>query len=361
MKVLYIGNWNDGTGWGNAGLNNILAMDAVGINVVPRSITFNGSHETTHPRIYELEGQKTAGSTVCIQHVLPPLYTYRGGMKNVGYCALETLDLRSSGWNHYMKIMDQIWVPNKASEQSCKNAGIKNVKIIPHAIDLMEIANYKKTIQMKELRDTFNFMFVGEFTERKNISALLKAYYLAFNQDLDNVNLFLKINGPTSNQALNIKIYEELDAGVKAQLGLKNYCNVSVMFDYVERNDLLSLMDQCHVFVCTSHGEACCIPAMEAMALGKPCIWTAGIGIDDYGIGKSIGSRLESCSNIGSPLPGIYKGTDRWLSIDVAELAAEMQNMARSYDCYDKALIKNRMAEYDIYEIGMEIMEALNA
>ena len=34
MKVLYIGNYNDGTGWGNACLNNILALDRAGIDVV---------------------------------------------------------------------------------------------------------------------------------------------------------------------------------------------------------------------------------------------------------------------------------------------------------------------------------------
>jgi len=33
MKVLYIGHYRDGTGWGNAAVNNILAMDAAGIDV----------------------------------------------------------------------------------------------------------------------------------------------------------------------------------------------------------------------------------------------------------------------------------------------------------------------------------------
>ena len=40
MKVLYIGHYRDGTGWGNAALNNILSLDAVGIDVVPRAITY---------------------------------------------------------------------------------------------------------------------------------------------------------------------------------------------------------------------------------------------------------------------------------------------------------------------------------
>ena len=42
MKVLYISNYKDGTGWGNAATDYILAMDSVGIDVVCRSISFNG-------------------------------------------------------------------------------------------------------------------------------------------------------------------------------------------------------------------------------------------------------------------------------------------------------------------------------
>ena len=40
MKVLYIGNYKDGTGWANACLNNILALDGAGVDVAPRAITF---------------------------------------------------------------------------------------------------------------------------------------------------------------------------------------------------------------------------------------------------------------------------------------------------------------------------------
>ena len=53
MKVLYIGNYNDGTGWGNACLNNILALDRAGVDVVPRAITFNNSDTTVNTRIRE--------------------------------------------------------------------------------------------------------------------------------------------------------------------------------------------------------------------------------------------------------------------------------------------------------------------
>ena len=55
MKVLYIGNYKDGTGWANACINNILALDASDVEVVPRAITFNNASGTCPQRILELE------------------------------------------------------------------------------------------------------------------------------------------------------------------------------------------------------------------------------------------------------------------------------------------------------------------
>ena len=51
MKVLYISNYMDGTGWGNAAINNILALDSVGVEVVPRAITFE-SQQSGYPYNY---------------------------------------------------------------------------------------------------------------------------------------------------------------------------------------------------------------------------------------------------------------------------------------------------------------------
>ena len=41
MKVLYIGHYREGTGWGRAAIDYILSMDAAGIEVVPRAVKLN--------------------------------------------------------------------------------------------------------------------------------------------------------------------------------------------------------------------------------------------------------------------------------------------------------------------------------
>ncbi|SVE59243.1 uncharacterized protein METZ01_LOCUS512097, partial [marine metagenome] len=55
MKVLYIGNWRDGTGWGNAAQSYILSLDAADVDVVPRHIKLNERECEVPDRILKLE------------------------------------------------------------------------------------------------------------------------------------------------------------------------------------------------------------------------------------------------------------------------------------------------------------------
>ena len=73
MKVLYIGCYRDGTGWGQAATDYILAMDTAGIDVVPRPIKLNSNQIKVPDRIIELEKKDSSGCNICIQHILPHL------------------------------------------------------------------------------------------------------------------------------------------------------------------------------------------------------------------------------------------------------------------------------------------------
>ena len=42
MKVLYLGHYREKSGWATAAINNILALDSVGIDVVYRDISLPG-------------------------------------------------------------------------------------------------------------------------------------------------------------------------------------------------------------------------------------------------------------------------------------------------------------------------------
>ncbi len=54
MKVLYLGHYKEGTGWANAAINNILALNKQDIDLVTRNVRL--TKETNVPEeILELE------------------------------------------------------------------------------------------------------------------------------------------------------------------------------------------------------------------------------------------------------------------------------------------------------------------
>ena len=110
MKVLYIGNYRDGTGWGNAAINNILALDTAGIEVVPRAISFQEKCTDYPERIKLLEQNNELGCDVCIQHTLPHLYCASSHIKNIGFIECETDNFKDSNWQNYSNTMEEIWV-----------------------------------------------------------------------------------------------------------------------------------------------------------------------------------------------------------------------------------------------------------
>ena len=192
MKVLYIGHYRDGTGWGNAAINNILAMDSVGIEVVPRAITFEQKDSEYPDRIKELEALSQADCNICIQHTLPNLYSYNANYKNIGFMATESTNFKATGWQFFANLMDEIWVPTMSSKCACRLSGVKKpINVVPHSLPIQSYLQAPEGKKIPHLNNKFNFIFVGEFIERKNIQALLRAFHSEFRYS-EPVNLVIK-------------------------------------------------------------------------------------------------------------------------------------------------------------------------
>ena len=76
MKILYCGNYRENSGWAKAAQGYILALDSVGVDVVPRNISFKEGNFEYPERIKELENKSDRGCDVIIQHTLPHLFHY---------------------------------------------------------------------------------------------------------------------------------------------------------------------------------------------------------------------------------------------------------------------------------------------
>jgi glycosyltransferase involved in cell wall biosynthesis len=356
MKILYIGHYKDGTGWGDAAKNNILALHKAGVNVVPRAISYNNSDSETDETILELEKATTEGCDVCIQHTLPHNYVYDANFKNIGYIDTETSDFLETGWHKSINMMDELWVPAEYVKNACIKSGVTiPIKIVPHCINVSEYSENVKGAKVKELNNTFNFVFVGEFTERKNIRALVRAFHTEFHPR-ESVNLYIKTSG------LEVSKIESYCESIKKGLKLRsNYKNDLIISGRIKKEDYISILNQCHCFIMPSRGEGFCIPALEAMCLGIPSLYTSGIAVEEFAVGEAVNSRDEPCFGGIESLPNLYTANSTWKEIDISDLQIKMRSQyLKGLSDETRQRCKEEANKYSHENIGKLCKELLN-
>ena len=341
-NVVYIGNYKDGTGWANASLHNILAMDSVGIDVIPRAITYEQETKGVPERILELEQKSTHGAEICIQHTLPSAYSYNSNFKNIGFYETETDDFRKSLWPKYINTLDEAWVPNAKGVTASQFSGVNvPIHVVPHCLPIEKYdRNGENHFIAPEIKDTFNFLFVGELVERKNLEALIRAYHGEFHPK-EKVNLVIKSSLPNSHGQNPFFLMQEYVDDVKGKMKIReNYKGEMIFAEHLPKSVYLSILRQCHCFVMPSRGEACCIPALEAGLMGLPVLYTANNGMKDYcGLSDdSLGNAVNSVDSYKSPcynaldtIEGLQRGDETWQEINVLDLQTKMRLMYESW------------------------------
>jgi glycosyltransferase involved in cell wall biosynthesis len=360
MKVLYIGNYRDGSGWSDACINNILAMDKTGIDVVPRCVSYSMQHGNPPEKILELEKKSSYNCDICIQHVLPDSYVYDSTYKkNIGFLAVESSNFKDTAWQHHANLLDEIWVPSLYSKAACRRSGITvPIHVVPHSLDINQYLNAQFTKKIVELENTFNFLFIGEFIERKNISALIKAFHTEFDMT-EPVNLMIK----TSRQ--NIDYINNYSESIKRGLKIRtSYKKEIIICGKLNKNDYLSVIKQCHCFVMPSRAEGFCIPALEAMALGLPVIHASNTGMDDFSYGIKVMSRMTPCFGAVDTIPFLDNAHSDWSEIDIRSLMIAMRNYYMKWNTVEaKNDTHNAIEKAKLYShqsVGTTIKDLLN-
>ena len=356
MKVLYIGHYKDGTGWGDAAKNNILALHSAGVEVVPRAISYSDSDSEPDQTIQELEKGSTNDCDICIQHTLPVNYVYDSNFKNIGYLATESSNFIDSRWTKNINLLDEIWVPSEYVKSSCIKSGVTiPIKIAPHCLDLSDYELKQGSAQVEELRGSFNFVFIGEFSERKNIKALLRAFHAEFHPK-ENVNLYIKSSG------VEVQNLQEYCDSIKRGLKLRsNHKDEVLICGRIRKQDYNAILSQCHCFVMPSRGEGFCIPVLEALALGIPSLHTSGIAIEEFAVGDTINSKKEPCFGGMESLPNLYTATSHWREIDIEDLQIKMRSayLTGLPDAL-REKCKSQAEKYSHQNIGKLFKELLN-
>jgi glycosyltransferase involved in cell wall biosynthesis len=397
MKVLYIGYYRDGSGWAQAAQDWILALDAAGVDVVPRAYQLNNANPDIPERIEELAEKSDKNCDVVIQHLLPHHMDYNGHFaKNIGLFVSETSNFNNTSWSSRLNLMDEVWVTNHQMVNACRDSFIeKPVKIIPHASNVGRFMNGYEFDLPKYLDGKFVFYFIGEMNRRKNIGALLKAFHTEFDPD-EPVALLIKSGmfgvSPSESSEYIRQTCGEIRQGLKLYDDLDDYNLEVVVTTRLSDKQICGLHMACDCYVGPSFGEAWNIPAFDAMGFGKTPICTDFGGPSDF-IRRT--PEIWNCRDMGGPpcptnpndpleptkyggwlIPGsmepvfgmientfkdLYVATEEWCAIDIAKMRVAMRTAYKDKEEKDKRADfgMERAMDFSYDKVGNVMLEAL--
>ena len=371
MKVLYIGCYRDGTGWAQAAIDYILAMDSVGIDVVPRSVKLNSNRPELPKRILELENKSSRGCNVCIQHTLPHMMDYNGRFdRNIALYATETNSFEWSIWPCRINQMDEAWVINNQMAEVSRLSGIDiPISVIPHASDISKYDRSYEPVDIPDSEGNFIFYFIGDLNRRKNLSTFVRAFHSEFDVD-EPVSIVIKTskyNTSPNDCAAEVKeMCNNIKTGLKLYPNLETYKEDLIITDRLDEETLRRLHSSCDCFVMPSYGEAWCIPAFDAMGFGNTPICTNVGGMSDFlnkGEGILVHSREEPVFGMMETFDDLYTANETWQSIDPIGLKQAMRYIY-GLKTSDALLSmqkrgRERVNEYSYEAIGNLIKKAL--
>lgn len=280
MNILFISPvcHSEGDGWGQAAIDYAKALALTGHGLTIRPVYMTQSIAEVPVDLIEFVYSKYLTYDVIIQHCLPHMFDYYGGVKNIGLCHTETSHLQHVSWPSRLNLMDEIWVSSLEEKKNLQYSGVStSIQIVKMPIDVQKFEQSYTNV-LPALKDSFIFYFVGAFNERKNLTALLKAFHLEFAPH-ERVELVIKTSGP------DIQIQElcqQVKSGLRIYMSEKHYKSEIVVTDKLSESNLMALHYWANCFVMPSYGEAVCRPMMDALGFGKTPIVTDHTGMASY-------------------------------------------------------------------------------
>lgn len=390
MKICYLGVYRDGTGYSNQAIHNMLAMEAGGIDVVARAIKLSpqSNHELAK-KVKHLEQKSTDNVDVVVQHVLPHQFEYKAGVRNIGMFDWETTHFLRSNWTHCCNLMDEIWVPSIQNAQAVKNSNVTvPIKIFPCACDVSRFENSPDPLEIDKLRHKCVFYVVGEMIRRKNIVAILRAFYTAFTLRND-VILVIKTNvpGKTPDESMNIiqNTINDIKKSIHIYVRHPYYPPVACITDFLPDTKLDQLHKACDIFVLASHGDAWGIPAHDAMGFGNAVIlsnWGSFPELTyaqassywkpdtnrfqwpgEIDCGWLIKGQLTQCFGHTDSFPDLYTGDELWFDPDMEHLVHCMRQAYSEWQdgslSVRREAAQKRAAEFSYDKVGKIAKELL--
>lgn len=332
MKIAYASVQRDGTGYANSARDFIKCLIKEGVDVVPIWFTLNNNPYFNDKEIPYRNDLNNID--IVIQQTIPNTFVRVSSAKNIGMFYWETSNFSSSGWQHSCNLMDQIWTTTKEQAIAAKESGVSvDIQEVSRPCDFSKYNNEYELIEFSdEIKDTYKFYTISDFSHRKNVSSLIAAFLSEFTV-YDNVSLVIKtyVSNNNSEQSM-LHVSRAIDE-IKSKLRKNSYLypKILVITDYQSEDTIMSLHKQCDCYVSMSRGEGECIPAFDAASFSNPCVITRWNGpakmfMEDYGstVNSMIKKHVFGMSE-SAILPGLYSSSEWWMEGSSYEFMEKMR------------------------------------
>lgn len=373
-RVLFVGVYRDGTGWGNAATEYIRALHTAGVEVAARPLKLNELRVEVPELVRALEKNRFDSYDAVIQNVLPHHMDYNGRFpKNIGLYFVETSNFSASSWADNINMLDEAWVccdHNKIASQSSGVAVPTHVYPIPVDVTRFE-RSYKKLSLREKMGDNFVFYTIGEYNRRKNLAALLKAFHTEFDLN-EPVSLVIKTTAKPGKTDYATK--EEVEQfchfikdGMKLYPSSDHYKEEVVIVGRFSGEEILMLHESCDCFVSPSYGEAWCMPAFDAMGMGKTPIVTGWGGFTQYmdnECGWLVPYHYEQVFGTqNDTFTDIHTGREHWASVGIYELRHAMREAFENRELRKRKALngKDRVYDFTYEKVGRGMRHGIGA
>jgi glycosyltransferase involved in cell wall biosynthesis len=365
MKVAWFSHHKEAGGWAQASRRSILALDSVGVDVVPVNVSLTGADNDIPDRIKELEAGSFYDADYCVQNVLPHCMVATDQYKkNIGYFVTENNTIAHTPWCSQLSWMDELWVPNSTNKfRVMRDVGKSEVSVVPYAFD---VSDYEKLYDNIELGDAYKFYYIGEMNDRKNLKTMIRCYQAAFDGRKD-VLLVLKVNAPGVNREEVKNTVQEMSMEIKKELKMfrstDDYSPEVVIPGDMPRNGIMAIHNTADCYVSTSHGEGWGMPIYEAFCMGNPVIAGNEGGPRDFLAQHShmlVNGTLGPCTQSDSAFPFLGTGRELWFNVSESAVMGKMMQYYKERPCYRKEGI-DLARQYSYEAVGSIMKEQLLA
>ena len=331
MKILYIAPYRQNDEWGETSRHFLEALILTGYDITARPVFFSTNVVPELSDEFEyLEQKKHNHYDVVIQKSLPDILEFNGNFdRNIGLCIMETSRCDRLQWHRHMNFMDEIWTNSMSQVDIMKNNG---VTVPVHSVGTpIDVSIFETTHQPLDIQDgvgNYNFYYIGEFSDRSNLEALLLAFHSEF-EYFEPVNLI--INTTTSQEALG-NFINTIKTNMRLYPKIEQYKNEIGILPLLKQEDEYKLHQSGNCFILPSRYEAFHKHTINALGFGNTVLVGDNTGMAEFIPNKDWHvSTQETIAYVSQPpLPYIYTGREHWHRINTVALCKKMRQAYES-------------------------------